>query len=92
MSGWVVASLIGGLFGVVLIVLIVVVFRAVARVAENATALLSAMEDVQRKTLVLADLEAESRASEQVAADAAQALAEFHRLEREKNGDEKPQG
>ena len=89
-SGWAVASLVGGALGVLLVVLIVVVFKAVARVAENAGALLTAMEEVQTKTLVLADLEAESKASAQVAADAANALVELQRLERERNGDEKP--
>lgn len=79
MSGWVVASIVGGVFGVVIVVLLVFVSRAVMRTARNAGELMVALEEVQARTKVLADLEAEAGRTARVAGDAATALQDLHR-------------
>lgn len=78
MSGWVIASVLGGLFALLVLVLLVVVSKAVMRTARNASELMVALEQVQAQTKVLADLEAQSGHTARVAADAATALAEIH--------------
>lgn len=82
MSGWVVASVIGGVFAVVIVALLVVVSRAVMRTAKNASELMVALEQVQAQTKVLADLEAQSGHTARVAGDAAAALADLRVDER----------
>ncbi|MGI8684621.1 MAG: hypothetical protein ACR2MO_05965 [Acidimicrobiales bacterium] len=82
MSGWVVASVIGGVFALVIIVLLVVVSKAVMRTARNAGELMVALEQVQAQTKVLADLEAQSGHTARVADDAARALQELRVDER----------
>ena len=74
MSGWVIASIAGSLFAVVIIVLLVVVSRAVMRTARNAGELMVALEQVQAQTQVLADLEARSERASQAAGQAASAV------------------
>ena len=77
MSGWVVASVVGGLFGVLIIVLLAVIARAVKRTTENAALLMEALEQVRSQTVVLADLEAQSEHTSQVVAEAETALRGF---------------
>ena len=77
MSGWVVASVVGGLFGVLIIVLLAVIARAVKRTTENAALLMEALEQVRNQTVVLADLEAQSEHTSQVVAEAETALRGF---------------
>ena len=74
MSGWVIASIAGGLFAVVIIVLLVVVSRAAVRAARNASELMVALEQLQAQTQVLADLEARSERASQAAGQAASAV------------------
>lgn len=80
MSGWVIASLAGGLFAAVIVALLVVVSRAVMRTARNASELMVALEDVQARTKVLADLDAQAARTARVTEEATSALQEF-RLE-----------
>ena len=86
MSGWIVASVIGGLFAVLVIVLLVVVSKAVARTAQNAAELMVAMEEVQRQTAVLIDLEAHTAEAARVASDASSVLADLDLRDQEGNG------
>lgn len=83
MSGWAVASVIGGLLGVLIIVLLAVIARAVRRTTENAGALMEALEDVRTKTAMLADLEAQSEHTSQVVAEAEAALRDLRLPDRE---------
>lgn len=78
MSGWAIASLAGGLFAVLVVALLVVVSRAVMRTAKNAAELMVALEEVQARTKVLADLEAQSGHTARVAGDASAALQRLH--------------
>lgn len=82
MSGWAVASVIGGLFALVILGLLVVVSRAVMRTARNAGELMVALEQVQAQTMVLADLEAQSGDTARVADQAAAALHDLRLDER----------
>lgn len=77
MSAWVIASVVGGLFALVIIALLVVVSRAVMRTARNAGELMVALDEVQARTKVLADLEAQSSATARVADQATSALQEL---------------
>ena len=86
MSGWVVALVIGGLVAALLVGLLVVVYRAVVRTAENARELMVALEDVQKHTLVLSDLEATLRTTGDVTADAEWAIRRLAEHEQEKDG------
>jgi len=78
MSGWVVMSIVGGVFAVVVVVLLVVVSRAVTRTARNAGELMVALEQVQAQTRALADLEARSKRASMAAAQAATAMENGH--------------
>ncbi len=82
MSGWFIASLLGGLFALLVLGLLVVVSKAVMRTAHNASELMVALEQVQAQTKVLADLEAQSGHTARVATDTATALAEIRLYER----------
>jgi hypothetical protein len=82
MSGWAVASVIGGVFALVIIALLVVVSKAVLSTARNAGELMTALEQVQAQTKVLADLEAQSGHAARVASDATSALRELRVDER----------
>jgi len=77
MSGWLIASVLGGIFAVVVVVLLVVVSKAVMRTAHNASELMVALEQVQAQTKMLADLEAQSGHTARVADEAATALEEL---------------
>lgn len=74
MSGWVIASVVGGLLGLLIIVLLAVISKAVKRTTENAALLVQALEQVRNQTVVLADLEAQSEHASQVVAEAESAL------------------
>ena len=82
MSGWVLASVLGGVFALVIVVLLVVVSRAVLRTSRSAGELMEALEQVQAQTKVLADLEAQSGHAARVADDAASVLADLRVGER----------
>lgn len=86
MSGWVVASIVGGVFGVAIVVALVYVSRAVMRTAENASQLMGAMEEVQRRTRVLVDLESFSRDAGRMAERTTSALDELYRRQAQSNG------
>lgn len=86
MSGWAVASLIGAVLGAVIVVLLVVVSKAVMRTAKNARELIVALEEVQSRTIVLADLEEQSAAASRMATEATAVLRQLQDLEREKDG------
>ena len=86
MSGWAVASLIGAVMGAVIVVLLVVVSKAVMRTARNARELIVALEEVQSRTIVLADLEEQSAAASRVATEATAVLRQLQEIEREKDG------
>lgn len=86
MSTWAIFSLVGGLLGVLIIVLLAVIFRAVSRTAENAVALVEALEDVRSKTASLADLEAHASAAAQAVDDATAVLVDLRQLENERDG------
>lgn len=79
MSGWVIASIIGALFALVIIVLLVVVSKAVMRTAQNASELMVALEQVQAQTQLLADLEDRSVRASDAAGQAATAVEEIGR-------------
>lgn len=74
MSGWMVASIAGGIFALVILALLVVVSRAVMRTARNATELMVALEEVQATTKALADLQSETGHTARVADRATAAL------------------
>ena len=86
MSGWTVASIVGGVVAAGLIALLVVVYKAVLRTAENARQLVQALEEVQANTIVLADLEAQSAATAQVVTDANWALQKLRQHEAKEDG------
>jgi len=86
MSGWLIASIAGGLFAVVIVVLLVVVSRAVTRTARNAGELMVALEQVQAQTRALADLEARSERASEAAGRAATTM-ENGRDQRERVAD-----
>lgn len=79
MNGWVVLSAAGALFAVGVVVALIVVSKAVMRTAQNASDLMTAMEQVQRQTAVLAQLEAYSRNAGDVAGRTTAALEELQR-------------
>ena len=74
MSGWAIASVIGAVLAVGLVVLLVVIYKAVLRTAENARELAIALEQVRANTIVLADLEAQSVATSKLVNDASWAI------------------
>lgn len=76
MSGWAVASIAGGLLGLLILVLLAVIARAVKRTTENAAALVGALDEVRSKTIVLEQLEAQSRHASDIVAEAAAVLRE----------------
>lgn len=82
MSTWVVASIIGGVFALVILGLLLVVSRAVMRTARNAGELMVALEQVQAQTKILADFEAQSGDTARVAGQAAAALQDLRLDER----------
>lgn len=86
MSGWAVASLVGAVLGTVIVVLLVVVSRAVMRTAVNARELIVALEEVQSRTIVLAELEEQSAAASRVATEATSVLRRLQEREKEKDG------
>lgn len=77
MSGWAIASIVGGLLGVLIIGLLVFIARAVRRTTENAGELIGALDEVRRKTDVLEKLEVESRRASDVVAEATAVLQEY---------------
>jgi len=77
MSGWAIASVLGAVFGILIVVLLVVIARAVRRTTENAGALMEALDEVRHKTIVLGDLEAQTKHTSDVVAEAAAVLREF---------------
>lgn len=81
MTGWVIASIIGGVLAVVIIVLLVVVSRAVMRTARDAGELMVALEQVQAQAKMLADLEAHSERASEAAGQAASAVEDIRRFE-----------
>ena len=88
MSGWVIAAILGGLFGVLLIVVLVFVSKAVMRTAQNAAELMQAMEEVQARTAVLVDLEARAADADRISRQATAAMHELDLRDRkEGNGD-----
>jgi uncharacterized protein YoxC len=74
MSGWAIASIAGVVVAAGLIVLLVVVYKAVLRTAQNARELAIALEQVQANTIVLTDLEAQSAAASKLMDDATWAI------------------
>ncbi|HVM05525.1 MAG TPA: hypothetical protein VM242_10145 [Acidimicrobiales bacterium] len=76
MSGWAVASIAGGLLGLLIIVLLAVIAKAVKRTTENAAALVVALDEVRSKTIVLEQLEEQSRHASDIVAEAAAVLRE----------------
>ncbi|HEX2699468.1 MAG TPA: hypothetical protein VHM89_04595 [Acidimicrobiales bacterium] len=74
MSGWIVASVLGGVFALVVIVVLVMVSKAVMRTARNASELMLALEQVQAQTSVLADFQAQSDHTARVVDDATSVL------------------
>ena len=76
MSGWAVATIAGGLLGLLIVVLLAFIAKAVKRTTENATALVGALEEVRSKTIVLEQLEEQSRRASDVVAEAAAVLRE----------------
>lgn len=77
MSGWAIASILGGLLGVLIIGLLVFIARAVRRTTENAGELVGALDEVRRKTIVLENLEAQSQHAAEVVAEATAVLREY---------------
>jgi hypothetical protein len=75
-SGWAVASIAGGLLGLLIIVLLAVIAKAVKRTTENAAALVVALDEVRSKTIVLEQLEEQSRHASDIVAEAAAVLRE----------------
>ena len=75
-SGWAVAVIAGGLLGLLILVLLAFIAKAVKRTTENAAALVGALEEVRSKTIVLEELEAQSRHASDVVAEAAAVLRE----------------
>lgn len=90
MSAWFVASIIGGVFAVVIIILLVVVSRAVMRTAQNASELMVALEQVQAQTSVLADLRDHTDHAERLAGEAASVLEDLR--QRNPAGDDEGNG
>lgn len=88
MSGWAIASVVGAVLAAVIIMLLVVVSRAVVRTAQNASALMEALEEVRKNTVVLADFETKSQNSSRVMDDAVAALRELRESERQGDGHE----
>jgi Leu/Phe-tRNA-protein transferase len=76
-SAWAIASLAGGLLGVLIVGLLVVIARAVRRTTENAAALMGALEELGGTTAALGDLEAQSRHASDVVAEATAVLREY---------------
>ncbi|MGH9177254.1 MAG: hypothetical protein ACRD0N_01680 [Acidimicrobiales bacterium] len=83
MSGWAIASIVGAVLAVGLVVLLVVIYKAVLRTAENARELAIALEQVRANTIVLADLEAQSAATSKLVNDASWAIQKLaeHEIE-----------
>ena len=87
MSGWAIAAILGGIFGVLIIVVLVMVSKAVMRTAQNAAELMQAMEEVQARTAVLVDLEARAASATRIGEEAEAALHELDLRDRkEGNG------
>lgn len=77
MSAWAIVAVAGAVLGVLIIVLLVVVSRAVVRTAQNASELLVALEEVRAKTLVLAELDGHGERMAGVVSDAASTLEQL---------------
>lgn len=77
MSGWAIASILGGVLGALIIGLLVFIARAVRRTTENAVELVGALDEVRRKTSVLEDLEVQSKHASDVVAEATAVLREY---------------
>jgi Sec-independent protein translocase protein TatA len=76
-SGWAIASIVGGLLGILIVGLLVFIAKAVRKTTENAGELVGALEEVRRKTTVLQDLEAQSQHASDVVAEATAVLKEY---------------
>lgn len=87
MSAWAIASIAGAFVAVGLIVLLVVIYKAVLRTAENARELAIALEKVHANTIVLADLEASTAAASQVMNDASWAIKKLAEQEVDRGKD-----
>ena len=86
MSGWAVASLLGGVLAAGIVALLVIISRAVTRTAANAKELIAALEQVQANTLVLADLEAQMLQAERVTSEATSALHQLRQHQPHEDG------
>ncbi len=84
MSGWAIALLVGAAVLALLVGLLVVVLRAAARTAANAEAIVTALDDLRAKTLVLDDLDAVGRRL----SDTVTAMPDGHEVRTEGNGHE----